>query len=132
AIGLRNLKRSPKRAAIGLAHRGPKNIAFGWRPWPAVKAVDGDGAENFDHGAPPAPCSAAMRSSAAPSGPDGRPCESRDKARRIISGSAPHRTAIENTIAESRALVSAALLLLWLLRKTSASRPSLKRPTVQV
>src|SRR5215510_12603507 len=64
-----------------------------------------------------------MRSSAVPSRPEARPCESRDKARRITSRSAPHCTAIENTIAESRALVSAALLVLWLLRNSSAIEP---------
>src|SRR5262249_10972230 len=52
------------------------------------------------------------KSSAAPSGPEARPRESRQSARRIACGSAPCWTANENTIAESRALVSAELLLL--------------------
>jgi hypothetical protein len=38
--------------------------------------------------------------------------------------SAPYWSAIEHTIAESRALVSAAELDLWLFRKTSPMRPS--------
>src|SRR5262249_22995745 len=44
----------------------------------------------------------------------------------------PHCTAIEDTIAESRALVSAELLLLWLFRNSSAIEPSGNRPTVHV
>jgi hypothetical protein len=44
-----------------------------------------------------------IKSSAAPSGPTARPCASRDRARRITSGSAPCWTASENAIAASRA-----------------------------
>src|SRR5215472_1224634 len=53
--------------------------------------------------------SAAMMSSAMPSGPLALPRLSRDKARRIASGSAPCWTAKLKAIAASRALVSAEL-----------------------
>src|SRR5262249_53009667 len=67
--------------------------------------------------------SAMMASRAAASGPVGRPRLSRQSASRIASGSAPCWTANENAIAASRALVSAALLDLWLQRKSSPMRP---------
>src|SRR5262249_2262206 len=114
------------------SHDGPKNVIVRWRPWLAIRAIAGDSVQNFDHRALPVPSSAAMRSNAVPRGPEARPRESRDNARRIASGSAPHCTAIDNTIAESRALVSAALLLLWLLRNSSAIEPSGNQPTVHV
>src|SRR5262249_24120473 len=76
--------------------------------------------------------SPSSRSSAAPSGPLARPWLSRHRAQRIASGSAPCWTAKLNTIAESRAFVSAALLLLWLLRNSSRIRPSGNRLTVAV
>src|SRR5215813_14719277 len=132
AIGLSKLDCAPKGRAVSTAYRSPESASLCRRPWLAVRAVDGDGAENFDHGVLSVRCSVAMRSSAVPSGPDARPCELRDKACRITSGLAPHCTAIENTIAESRALVSAALLLLWLLRNSSAIEPSGNQPTVHV
>ena len=56
----------------------------------AVQAVVGYGMCDFHHGRLFVPCSAAMRFSAAPSGPDAQPWEFRDKARRITSGLAPH------------------------------------------
>src|SRR5262249_29391288 len=122
----------PVRAAVSASHDGPKNVVVRWRPGLAIRAIAGDSVQDFDHRALPVPSSAAMRSNAVPRGPDARPCESRDKARRITSGSAPDCTAIENKIAVSRALVSAALLLLWLLRNSSAIEPLGNRPTVHV
>jgi hypothetical protein len=57
--------------------------------------------------------SAAMMSSAVPREPEALPSALRVRARRMISGSAPCWTAIENVIAAPRAFVSALELLLW-------------------
>jgi hypothetical protein len=77
-------------------------------------------------------CRSAMRSSAAPSGPDARPWLLRQSALRIVSRSAPNWSAIEQTMALSRAFTSAAELVLWLLRKSSPTRPSEYLPIVAV
>ena len=70
--------------------------------------------------------------SSAGSEPLALPWVSLQSARRIVSTSAPCWTAIEKAIALSRALVSAPLLDLWLVRNSSLRRPSANHDAVAV